>query len=159
MIQSVFFVAEAVLIKFTLYFFFSVCALCTQFLLQFIFSPSLAESRIVHPPGNPSPPSLLRPCFSKNARRLAKEQKMYTQENQDQKLKLDKFIANNADEWDIKNGVCCPSPPYRTSVHPCTSRILRDLGRVSFVVRTEILISDGTETDAGGIREDDHRHQ
>jgi len=29
---------------------------------------------------------------------------MYTQENQDQKIKLDKFIANNAEEWDIKNG-------------------------------------------------------
>lgn len=123
MIQSVFFVAEAVLIKFTLYFFFSVCALCTQFLLQFIFSPSLAESRIVHPPGNPSPPSLLRPCFSKNARRLAKEQKMYTQENQDQKLKLDKFIANNADEWDIKNGVCCSIP------HLCPSLYVSDSPR------------------------------
>ena len=40
--------------------------------------------------------------------RLAKEQKLYAQENQDQKLKLDKFVANNADEWDIKNGVRVP---------------------------------------------------
>lgn len=40
-----------------------------------------------------------------DARRLTKEQKLYAQENQDQKLKVDKLIANNADEWDIKNGV------------------------------------------------------
>ncbi|KAF9654196.1 tubulin binding cofactor A [Thelephora ganbajun] len=37
-------------------------------------------------------------------KRLVKEQKYYTQENQDLKLKLDKLVANNADEWDIKNG-------------------------------------------------------
>jgi len=37
-------------------------------------------------------------------KRLAKEQRLYAQENQDQKLKLDKFIADNAEEWDIKNG-------------------------------------------------------
>lgn len=39
-------------------------------------------------------------------KRLAKEKKMYAQENQDLKLKLDKLVANNADEdeWDIKNG-------------------------------------------------------
>lgn len=37
--------------------------------------------------------------------RLAKEQKMYAQENQDQKLKLDKLAANDADGWELKNGV------------------------------------------------------
>ena len=63
-----------------------------------------------------------------DACRLSKERKLYAQENQDQKLKVDKFIANNADEWDIKNGVCsfyprtfhhprpmCPRPKRRTS--------------------------------------------
>jgi tubulin-specific chaperone A len=30
---------------------------------------------------------------------------MYTQEAEDQKRKLDKFIANNAEDWDIKNAV------------------------------------------------------
>lgn len=48
---------------------------------------------------------LLRAVLPESTHRLAKEQKMYTQENQDQKIKLDKFIANNAEEWDIKNGV------------------------------------------------------
>jgi len=33
---------------------------------------------------------------------------MYQQENQDQKVKLDKLVANDADEWDIKNGVSLP---------------------------------------------------
>ena len=27
-------------------------------------------------------------------------------EEEQQKLKLDKFIANNAEDWDIKNAVC-----------------------------------------------------
>ena len=30
---------------------------------------------------------------------------MYAKENQDQKLKVDKLVASNGDEWDIKNGV------------------------------------------------------
>lgn len=60
--------------------------------------------------------------------RLAKEQKMYAQENQDLKIKLDKHIANNAEEWDIKNGVrSLPSPSSLFSFFP-TSRILRDFG-------------------------------
>jgi len=37
-------------------------------------------------------------------KRLAKEKTLYAQENQDQKLKLDKFVADSADDWDIKNG-------------------------------------------------------
>ena len=58
-----------------------------------------------------SPPPL---CFSARFRdvgcsqrvpRLAKEQKLYAQENQDQKLKLDKLVANSPDEWETKNGV------------------------------------------------------
>jgi len=36
--------------------------------------------------------------------RLSKEQKLYAKENLDQKLKVDRFVASNADEWDIKNG-------------------------------------------------------
>jgi len=46
-------------------------------------------------------------------KRLAKEQTLYTQENQDQKVKLDKLVADSADEWDIKNGVRhnYPLPP------------------------------------------------
>lgn len=30
---------------------------------------------------------------------------MYAKENQDQKLKVDKLVASDGDEWDIKNGV------------------------------------------------------
>lgn len=37
-------------------------------------------------------------------KRLAKEQKLYAQENQDQKLKLDKLVASSPDEWETKNG-------------------------------------------------------
>lgn len=37
-------------------------------------------------------------------KRLAKEQKLYAQENQDQKLKLDKLVANKADDWEINSG-------------------------------------------------------
>jgi len=42
--------------------------------------------------------------------RLAKEQNLYAQENQDQKMKVDKLVAAKADEWDIKNGVCSYHP-------------------------------------------------
>jgi hypothetical protein len=42
---------------------------------------------------------------SQRTRRLAKEKTLYAQENQDQKLKLDKFVADSADDWDINNGV------------------------------------------------------
>ena len=55
---------------------------------------------------------ILRVFTNAHAHRLAKEQKLYAQENQDQKLKVDKLVANNADEWDIKNGV---RPHTRTS--------------------------------------------
>lgn len=34
---------------------------------------------------------------------------MYTQEKQDQKLKLDKLVANSPDEWDTKNSVRFPT--------------------------------------------------
>jgi len=37
--------------------------------------------------------------------RLSKERTLYAKENQDQKLKVDKLVASNGDEWDIKNGV------------------------------------------------------
>jgi len=53
-------------------------------------------------------------CAHARTRRFVKEQKLYAQENQDQKMKLDKFVATNADEWDIKNAV--------RSYHPRTSR-------------------------------------
>jgi len=33
---------------------------------------------------------------------------MYQKEAQDQRRKLDKFIADGAEDWDIKNGVCAP---------------------------------------------------
>lgn len=37
--------------------------------------------------------------------RLGKEQKLYTQENQDLKLKLDKSITSGTDGWEVNNGV------------------------------------------------------
>jgi len=37
-------------------------------------------------------------------KRLAKEQKMYTKERQDQKLKVDELVPNDDNEWEIKNG-------------------------------------------------------
>jgi len=39
-------------------------------------------------------------------KRLNKEQVLYTKESEDQKTKLDKFIAGKAEDWDIKNAVC-----------------------------------------------------
>ena len=63
---------------------------------------------------NPSPPHRDRAYFFlacchvscvQNTHRLSKEQKLYAQENQDQKLKVDRLVASNGDEWDIKNGV------------------------------------------------------
>ncbi|KAL0951716.1 hypothetical protein HGRIS_008392 [Hohenbuehelia grisea] len=38
-----------------------------------------------------------------SAKRLFKEHNLYRQEATDQQAKLDKFKANNAEEWDIKN--------------------------------------------------------
>jgi len=43
-----------------------------------------------------------------DVRRLSKERTLYAKENKDQKLKVDKLVADNgdnSDEWDIKNGV------------------------------------------------------
>ena len=37
--------------------------------------------------------------------RLFKEHKSYVLEEEQQKLKLDKFVADGAEEWDIKNAV------------------------------------------------------
>lgn len=37
------------------------------------------------------------------AKRLFKEHKSYVLEEEQQKIKLDKFIAENAEDWDIKN--------------------------------------------------------
>jgi tubulin-specific chaperone A len=31
---------------------------------------------------------------------------MYRKEAEDQKRKLDKLVADGAEDWDIKNGVC-----------------------------------------------------
>ena len=39
------------------------------------------------------------------SRRLYKEHKLYQKEEEDLKRKLDKYIADNAEEWDIKNTV------------------------------------------------------
>ena len=36
---------------------------------------------------------------------LAKEAKLYSQESEEQKTKLDAAVAENADEWTIKNAV------------------------------------------------------
>lgn len=38
--------------------------------------------------------------------RLCKEHKLYLTEEEDQKRKLDTFVANGAEDWDIKNAVC-----------------------------------------------------
>lgn len=38
--------------------------------------------------------------------RLQKDHTLYQKEAEDQKLKLDKFVADGAEEWDIKNAVC-----------------------------------------------------
>lgn len=39
------------------------------------------------------------------ANRLFKEHKSYVVEEEQQQIKLDKFVANGAEEWDIKNAV------------------------------------------------------
>ncbi|RPD65024.1 tubulin binding cofactor A [Lentinus tigrinus ALCF2SS1-6] len=38
-----------------------------------------------------------------SAKRLFKEHKLYQKEEEELKLKLDKYIENNAEDWDIKN--------------------------------------------------------
>ena len=38
--------------------------------------------------------------------RLFKEHKSYILEEEQQKIKVDKFVADGAEDWDIKNGVC-----------------------------------------------------
>ena len=43
---------------------------------------------------------------TEGSRRLYKEHKLYQKEEEDLKRKLDKYIADNAEEWDIKNTVC-----------------------------------------------------
>jgi tubulin-specific chaperone A len=119
-------------------FFFSLFTLLS-FALHFAFENLQAG----HPDhrGPPSFRSVFPPplvvgtfrVFTTNTPRLAKEQKLYAQENQDQKLKLDKFIANNADEWDIKNGVrhsfpssslTGPSRPHAPALRTCAPSIL-----------------------------------
>ncbi|EIM92695.1 tubulin binding cofactor A [Stereum hirsutum FP-91666 SS1] len=40
---------------------------------------------------------------SGSAKRLYKEQNMYRDEVEDQKRKLDKLVADGAEEWDVKN--------------------------------------------------------
>ena len=42
---------------------------------------------------------------ARGERRLFKEHKLYQKEEEDLKRKLDKFVADNAEEWDIKNTV------------------------------------------------------
>jgi len=37
-------------------------------------------------------------------KRLNKEQNLYRKESEEQRVKLDKFIANKAEDWDINNG-------------------------------------------------------
>ncbi|KAI0778639.1 tubulin binding cofactor A [Trametes elegans] len=38
-----------------------------------------------------------------SAKRLYKEHRMYEKEVEQLKVKLDKFVADNAEEWDVKN--------------------------------------------------------
>ena len=38
--------------------------------------------------------------------RLFKEHRSYVLEEEQQKIKLDKFVADGAEDWDIKNAVC-----------------------------------------------------
>lgn len=42
--------------------------------------------------------------------RLFKEHKSYILEEEQQKIKLDKFVANGAEDWDIKNAVRATLP-------------------------------------------------
>ena len=48
---------------------------------------------------------------TEGSRRLYKEHKLYQKEEEDLKRKLDKYIADNAEEWDIKNAVRALRPP------------------------------------------------
>ena len=41
-----------------------------------------------------------------NCYRILKEYNMYRKETEDQQRKVDKYIADAADEWDIKTQVC-----------------------------------------------------
>ncbi|KAI0375458.1 hypothetical protein BV20DRAFT_960619 [Pilatotrama ljubarskyi] len=43
---------------------------------------------------------------SGSAKRLYKEHRLYQKEEEDLKRKLDQHVADNAEDWDIKNTVC-----------------------------------------------------
>lgn len=49
------------------------------------------------------------------ALRLAKEHDYYKKEEEEQKKKLEKFIADNAEDWDIKNAVSDDTISYYSS--------------------------------------------
>lgn len=72
-----------------------------------------------------------RPCS------LLKELTVYKSELEDQQRKLDKFIADGAEDWDIKNGV---------SGLPCRCR------------RTRLTPHASAAQHAGRIQEDDSSH-
>ena len=68
------------------------------------------------------------------ARRLFKEHKSYVLEEEQQKIKLDKFIADGAEEWDIKNAVSfvlCLRVPCLVLTHPCICSSSRFSGRTA----------------------------
>ena len=44
-------------------------------------------------------------CAQLHTDSLYKEHKSYILEEEQQKIKLDKFVANKAEDWDIKNAV------------------------------------------------------
>ncbi|KAF7793476.1 hypothetical protein EIP86_004588 [Pleurotus ostreatoroseus] len=59
------------------------------------------------------------------AKRLYKEHRSYILEEEQQKIKLDKFVAENAEDWDIKNAV----RDYSYGVL-CYRRMLEESGRM-----------------------------
>lgn len=44
-------------------------------------------------------------AYIRGTTRLFKEHRSYVLEEEQQKIKVDKFVADGAEDWDIKNGV------------------------------------------------------
>lgn len=75
----------------------------TTVLRQLKIKSGVAKRYVHHRVSRRAPPlTFIARLF---ARSLYKEQKSYVVEAEQQKIKLDKFVADGAENWDIKNAV------------------------------------------------------
>jgi len=91
------------------------------------------------------------------AKRLLKEHNLYQKEAEDQKIKLDKFVAEGAEDWDIKNATKMMDESNKMIVDSATRlgkavEDLRDL--ILTVKKNPALAEDPTFLDAEGVLEE-----